>query len=173
MTITKPTSAEHLPYYGAYINRVHGDWFAFLTQTHATLKSLVTPLSEPQAEHRPGPTEWNIKEIIGHISDSERIFAYRALRIARKDTTPLPGFDQDPYVPAGEFTARPLADLWQELETVRAATITLFNSFTADAVLRVGTASNGPISVRALAYSIAGHEDHHLESIKTVYLNKI
>ena len=172
MTISKPTSDEHLPYTADYIDRVHGDWFAFQDQTHLAFKALVSPLSEAQAEMRPGPNEWNIKEIIGHIADGERVFCYRALRVARKDTTPLPAFDQDTYVPAGEFTSRPLADLLQELDTVRAATVALFSTFSEEALLRRGTASGATISVRALAYIIAGHEHHHLESIKQVYLGK-
>lgn len=172
MFISKPSSDEHNSYHSEYTNRVQGDWHAFVTQTHAELQMVVAPLSEAQAEMRPSPNEWNIKEVIGHICDTERIFAYRALRIGRNDTTPLAGFDQDPYVPAGEFSSRPLADLLQEFETIRAATFTLFRAFPAAALLRVGTASDSRVSVRALAYMIAGHEHHHLESIKGVYLGK-
>ncbi len=172
MTISRPAPSEHLPYYSEYTNRVHGDWFEFQDQTHAEFKAVLSPLREAQAEVRPGPNEWNIKEVIGHIVDGERVFAYRALRIARKDTTPLASFDQDLYVPAGEFTSRPLADLLQEFTTVRAATLSLFSTFSEDALLRIGTASDAPVSVRALAYIIAGHEHHHLASLKTVYLGR-
>lgn len=170
MTISKPTPSEHLPYYSEYIDRVHGDWFEFQDQTHAEFRAVLAPLSEAQAELQPGPAEWNIKEVIGHIVDGERLFGYRAMRIARKDRTPLESFDPNLLVPAGEFSTRPLADLLHEFETVRAATLSLFGSFSEDALLRVGTASGATVSVRALAYIVAGHEHHHLQSIKQVYL---
>jgi len=172
MTISKPNSDEYLAYYGEYIHRVQGDWYEFIDQTHADFKATLSGLSEAQSEMRPGPNEWNIKEIIGHLSDAERIFSYRALWIARKDTTPLPGMEPNPFVEAGEFSTRPLADLLQEYETVRAASLSLITTFSEDALLRIGTASNNTISVRALAYIIAGHEYHHLESLKKVYLKK-
>ena len=170
MSISNPNADEHNPYYLEYTARVQGDWADFIARTHAEFLAVVGPLSEAQAEARPGPDEWNIKEVIGHICDTERIFAYRALRIARTDTTPLPGFNQDPYVPAGEFSTRSLDDLLQEFNAIRAATLILFRSMPTAAASRIGTASDSPVSVRALAYMIAGHEHHHLESIKTVYL---
>jgi hypothetical protein len=174
MLFSKPNPDEYLPYYDTYINRVPESHVEnildFMARTHLVLLNTLSMLSETQANHRPGPNEWNIKEIIGHVCDGERVFAYRALRFARQDTTPLASFDQDAYVPAGEFTARPLMDVWNEFDAQRQATVALFRTFTPAMLLRRGEASNAMVSVRALAYIIAGHEDHHLESIRTVYL---
>ena len=99
--------------------------------------------------------------MIGHLSDTERVFAYRALRIGRGDTTPLAGFDETKYVPMASFDARPLADMLDELESVRTASLALFRSFDAAALARRGTANDKTVSVRALAWIVAGHELHH------------
>lgn len=126
-------------------------------------------LSEQDAMHRYARGKWSVKEVVGHLADVERIMAYRALRIARGDATPLPGFDENAYVPVAQFDARSLADLVGELRTARAATLALLRSFDADAWRRRGTASGKPVSVRALAYMIPGHERHHLEILRTRY----
>ena len=169
--ITPPAEGEYNPYYSAYIRRVpEGDVLAFLEmQLHHTVE-LLGGLSDEQASAYPAPGEWNIKQIVGHLSDTERIFAYRALRIARGDVVPLPGFNQNPYVENGGFEQRNLADLLDEFVSVRCSSLFLFRSFPPEAVLRMGTASDSPISVLALIYCCAGHEHHHLESIRTIYL---
>ena len=102
-----------------------------------------------------------MREVIGHINDTERVFAYRAMRIARADKTPLAGFEQDDYVHAGEFEKRTLTDLREEFEAIRQSTLYLFRGLEEAAWMRQGTANNGALSVRALAYMIAGHELHH------------
>jgi len=170
MTLAKPNPDEHIPYYSTYTNLVQGDVFSFMTVTHQALHAFVHGLSEAQAEARPAPGEWSVKEVIGHLSDGERLFSYRALRFARSDSTPLASFDPDPYVLAGRFNGRALADLWAEYDAVRAATLALFHSFFDDVFLKRGVASDNPISVRALVYVTAGHEAHHLDSIRDVYL---
>jgi len=111
-----------------------------------------------------------MKEILGHVTDTERIFAYRALRIARNDPTPLPSFEQDPYVQYSGANARSIADLLEEFTAARLATLALFNSFDDEAWQRSGTASGHALSVRAAVYIIAGHELHHINSIKQNYL---
>ncbi|NJN45136.1 MAG: DinB family protein [Anaerolineae bacterium] len=116
------------------------------------------------------PGEWTIKEILVHVSDTERIFAYRALRIARQDPTELPGFDQNAYVPASGANARDIEAILDEYTAVRMATITLLESFSEDRYSCLGTASENPLSVRAAAYIIAGHELHHMNSIRENYL---
>ena len=168
--LTQPLPDEYLPYYATYINRVPSDVFAFMDKTHAALHAAVDGLSDAQANARPAPTEWNIKEIIGHICDGERLFSYRALRFARNDTTPLASMEPDPWVANGNFSARSVSNLMAEFDAVRAATLALLRSFSDEAWLRQGQASGAIVSVRALAYIIAGHEDHHLASIRTVYL---
>ena len=160
--IPRPGAGEHDPYYGRYISRVEGDdaLAALITQIGGTMR-LLERAGEARALHRYAPDKWSVKQVIGHVSDSERVFAYRALRFARGDRTPLPGFDETLYVPEGRFDDRPLADLALELRAVRAASIALFAALGPEALARTGTANDTPMSVRALAWTIAGHELHH------------
>ena len=166
----RPEAGEYLPYFGQYIDRVPaGDIVEQLThQLDATCR-LLAPLSSEQVHFRPKPEDWNILEVLGHITDGERVFTYRALRIARNDPTPLASFDQDLFVANADFAARPLADLLDEYTAVRRATLTLFRSLSSVAWLRKGTASDHPISVRALAYISAGHELHHIADFHQRY----
>lgn len=173
MTTTNPGRPglnEHLPYFSQYIDLVSdGDIVDLLAyQLNATC-TLLASLSPTQVAFRPKPEDWNILEVIGHIADTERVFAYRALRIARNDSTPLPGFDQDLFVANANFASRPLSDLLEELTTVRRATLAFFRTLDGEAWLRLGTASNHPTSVRALAYGIAGHELHHVDDFRQRY----
>lgn len=131
--------------------------------------TLLRGLSDTDAMYRYGRGKWSIKEVVGHLCDIERIMSYRALRIARGDNTPLPGFDENAYVPAAKFDGRSLTDLVGELRTVRASTLALLRTFDADAWRRRGTANGKPVSVRALAYVIPGHERHHVDILKTRY----
>jgi uncharacterized damage-inducible protein DinB len=114
--------------------------------------------------------KWTVKDILLHIIDTERVFAYRAMRIARQDKTPLPGFEQEDYVAAGNTKARNLESLIEEYKAVRQATIALYNSFDSKSLEEIGEASGFPISVRALGYIITGHENHHNTVIKERYL---
>ncbi len=111
--------------------------------------------------HRYAPGKWSVKQVVGHLCDGERVFAYRALRFARADRTPLPGFDETLWVPEGNFDARPIDDLALEYRAVRSASIALFASLAPEALARIGVANDTPMSVRALAWTIAGHELHH------------
>lgn len=131
--------------------------------------TLLRGLSDTAAMYRYGRGKWSIKEVIGHLCDIERIMSYRALRIARADTTPLSGFDENAYVPIAKFDGRSLADLVGEFRTARASTLALLRTFDAEAWRRRGTANGKPVSVRALAYMIPGHERHHVEILKTRY----
>ena len=170
--ITYPTAAEYLPFYNTYIQLVPKgqDPLEQLRQQPATIKTLLGNLTEEQALFRYATGKWSIKESLVHIIDSERIFAYRALRISRGDQTPLPGFEQDDYVPASDADARPLANILHEYSAVRAATLSLFDSFTPETYERSGVASGGPLTVRALAYMIPGHEAHHIRLFRERYL---
>lgn len=167
----KPATDEYAPYYGKYTSLVpDGDILATLTQQIDATLALLRALPEEQGNHRYAPEKWSIKEVIGHLIDAERIFAYRALRIARGDTTPLPGFEQDGYITNGNFDVRQLADLAAEFETVRQSTLFLLRHLTDEAWLRRGVASDNPVTVRALAYMMAGHELHHVEILRSRYL---
>jgi uncharacterized damage-inducible protein DinB len=170
--IARPGTDEYAPYYGTYIGKVpDGDLRSMLSSQLAETLALIQSIPESRGGHRYAPDKWSIKEVLGHLADSERIFSYRALRIARGDATPLPGFEQDDYIPAGGFDGRTLRDLADELAAVRQATIHLFAHLDQTALERRGTASGKPVSVRALAYIIAGHELHHLGILKTRYLS--
>jgi hypothetical protein len=170
-TISRPEATEYAPDYGKYIDLVpEGDLIATLIQQINDTLALLRGLSEAQAETRYEPGKWSIKEVLGHLIDSERVMSYRALRIARADETPLPGFEQDDYVRAANFDARTLANLLEEYMAVRAATVALFRNLEAAAIARRGTANNVPVTVRALAYIIAGHERHHVNVLQTKYL---
>ncbi|HEV2642530.1 MAG TPA: DinB family protein [Candidatus Elarobacter sp.] len=167
----RPEASEYNPYYGAYVSAVpEGDLLSTLERQGAELDALLAPLDDARALSRYAPGKWSIKEVLGHISDTERVFAYRLLRIARGDTTPLASFDQDVYVPAARSDARALNDLREELRAVRAATLALAKSLDDDAWLRSGTASEKPVSARALGYIIAGHMAHHTKILRERYL---
>lgn len=171
MAIARPESGEYAPYYGTYISKVTApDLARALEAQLASTTSLLAGLTEAQAAYRYAPGKWTLREVIGHLADAERIFAYRLLCIARGDTTPLPGFDENTYVPAGEFERRPIASVAAEFGAIRMATLALLESLSAAALARMGTASGKPVSARALAWIIAGHEIHHLGVIRERYL---
>jgi hypothetical protein len=168
---TRPDATEHAPYYGRYIAQVpESDAISALESQMADALALLRTIPEARGEHRYGPDKWTIKEVLGHVIDAERVFAYRALRFARKDETPLPGFDENTYVPAGGFNRRTLADLISEWEEVRRSNLSFFRGLTPEAWTRRGLASENPFTVRALAFVIAGHGRHHVEILRTRYL---
>lgn len=167
----RPEPDEYAPYAAQYVALVEGsDILAALDREPAVVPGLVSSLSEERAGHRYAPEKWSVKQVVGHVADTERIFAYRALRIARGDQTPLAAFQQNGYVDAAGFDRRSLADLLHEFSTVRAASVSLLKSFDPEAWTRRGVASEHPVSVRALAYLIAGHELHHAAILKEKYL---
>lgn len=172
--IPRPAPDEYAGYYGKYIGLVpEGDLCDLLGRQLTETLALVRLIPESRGTHRYAPGKWSIKEVLGHVCDTERIMSYRALCIARGDATPLPGFEQDDYVPAGGFDQRTLADLGDELSAIRGASIELFRHLDAAALARRGTASGNPFTPRALAYVIAGHERHHVGILKASYLEKV
>lgn len=168
---TRPAPDEFAPYYGRYITKVaDGDVLATLrTQIGETL-AMLRAIPESRGGHRYAEGKWSIRESVGHMCDTERVFAYRAMRFSRNDATALPGFDENAFVANASFDQRSLASLVDEFEAVRRATIAFFDALTPDELQRRGTASDNPVSVRALAWIIAGHEVHHCEILKTRYL---
>jgi hypothetical protein len=164
----RPTAAEHTPYFGRYIALVpDGDLLAALsTQGEATAR-LLAALPAARARRRPAPGEWCATEIVGHLADVERVFVYRALRIMRGDLMPLNGVaDFEGYVATAGFARREPAIIAAEFTATRAATVALFRDTDDTAWARVGSVDGDPISVRALAYLIAGHELHHLSDLR-------
>src|SRR2546427_4524529 len=166
-----PEPSEYVPYYETYLSKVpKGNLLTLIEDQRRETQQLLSGLSEAKALHRYAPGKWSIKEVVGHLMDTERVFCYRALAFGRADANPLPGFDEKAWVPPGRFDARPLKDLAAELDAVRRATIALFSGLDADALERRGTANSNPITVRALAWIIVGHERHHVGIVRERYL---
>ena len=168
---TRPEPTEYADYYHKYISRVaDGNIIAVLGSQIDNTMALLHGLSDAQAGFRYAPDKWSVKQVVGHLIDSELIFVYRALRFARNDQTPLSGFEQHDYVDAAAFDDQSLSDLAAEFEYVRRANLLMFRGLSGDAWDRRGEANGNAISVRALAYCIAGHELHHVGIIRTKYL---
>jgi len=170
-TIGRPETSELAEYQIAYISKVPGaDILEFLEQQLEATLDLLRGIDEEKGNYRYAAGKWTVKEVVGHIIDSERVFAYRALVFSRSDSTTLPGFDQDLWAGHANHSTVPLKELAGEFEAVRRSTIGLFRHLDTAAWMRGGTANNNPITVRALAYLIGGHTEHHLEILKSRYL---
>jgi uncharacterized damage-inducible protein DinB len=167
----RPDPSEHFIYYGNYTNRVpDGDVFERLTTQNDQTQNLLRGLSDAQALFRPGPHEWSIKQVVGHMIDTERIMAFRALSFARNEQAHIPGMNQNDYVKAARFDELSLSHLLDEFAAVRAATLLFLAGLNEAELNRRGVASDNPITVRALIWIIAGHELHHLDSLNQDYL---
>lgn len=170
LKIGRPQSGEYAPYYDRYIALVQGDdILETLDHQRRQMLLLLSGRDEQDGDFRYAPGKWSAKEVLGHICDTERVFAYRALRIARGDTTPMEGFEQDDYVRNGPFAQRPLENLVEDFISVRRATLSLLRNLDEAAWLRRGIANKNEVTVRALAYTIAGHELHHRRILEEKY----
>ncbi|MEO5903060.1 MAG: DinB family protein [Gemmatimonadaceae bacterium] len=168
----RPVEGEFLPYYGQYIDKVpDGDIVETLKSQVSETLALIRSIPAGDSDKRYAPDKWSIREVVGHVIDAERIFVYRALRFARADSTPVPGFDENTYAKNGPYSHVSLADIASELEHVRAATVHFFGNLEEQALSRRGSANGAEISVRGLAYVLAGHEIHHVGVLRTRYLN--
>lgn len=172
MTFTVPATDEYASFYADYVQRAsqRQDIHAALSGQIDELHSALDALSDLQACFRPAPQEWSVKEVIGHVNDVERVFAYRLLRISRGDVTPLPGFEQEEYVRAAGFDEWILHDLVDEFEHLRRANIIAIQHLSEEAINQRGTASGNVISARALIYMLVGHVEHHMASLHEKYL---
>jgi hypothetical protein len=174
MTKNRPGPGDYAPYAEQYVVLVPaGDIVDALAAQLKQTVTLFSGRSERDGNFRYAPDKWSVKEVVGHIADTERVFAYRALRFARGDQTPLSGFEQEDYVRAAHFGARKLVDLVEEYADVRQASLALFRSLNEEAWQRRGVASNHPVTVLALAYLIAGHELHHRKILDERYFPAI
>jgi hypothetical protein len=170
LTLSQPLPEEAAPVYGPYLAMFpDGRVGVHLQAQTSVLEALCTGLSESGAMFQYAEGKWTIKEVIGHLLDTERVLAYRLLRISRGDVTALPGFDDKSYVPAGQFNLRPVNELVSEFTAQRASTLALANGVPSDSWLHIGTASGFRISARALVYIILGHTDHHLRLLRERY----
>ena len=173
VAIPRPRADEYAPFYSGYVSLVpDADLVTLLREQHQDTVKLLRAVPPEKANFAYAPGKWTVKEVVGHISDAERIFAYRALRISRRDQTPMESFDENSYVANADFGRRSLGDLLEELQVVRASTIHLAKSLDADALARRGTASGHGVTVRALFYIIAGHERHHMDIVRERYLSR-
>ena len=171
ITIPRPEAGEFDPAAARYVGRMDAvtDAGRALETQRERLVSALSQLSQEQAAFRYAQGKWSVTEVVGHLSDAERIFAYRLLRIGRGDETPLPGFDENTYVPAGAFDRRPLADVLEEWVTVRNATVALVRGLPSEAWARRGRASDQAVTAAALVYVMLGHVAHHLAILEERY----
>jgi len=170
LSIARPEPGEYAPYYERYISLIAGcDILGALEAQRRQMMLLLSGRHEDEGDIRYAADKWTAKEVLGHVCDSERIFAYRALRIARGDQTPIEGFEQDDYVRNGPFGRAPLAEIVEDYIAVRRATLTLLRNLDETAWARRGVANKNEITVRALAYVIAGHEVHHRRILEEKY----
>lgn len=166
-----PKPEEYAPFYGTYVNKVPvGDIIAQLRAQLESTVSILGEVDEVTARKTYAPGKWTLKEVLGHMIDAERIFAVRAFCFSRGEAQPLPGFDQDKYVDSADFNSRTLSHLLSEFSHIRQATLQLIEGMNAEMMECSGTASNTKVSVRALAYIIAGHELHHVQILQQKYL---
>ncbi len=166
----RPQPGEYAPY-DRYISLVPAnDVLAALEDQRREMLLLLCGRTEADGDLRYAPDKWSLKELLGHVNDTERIMSYRALRISRGDATPIEGYEQDDYVRNGPFARRPLPDLIEDYIAVRRATVSLFRNLEEPAWSRRGVANKNEVTVRALAYIIAGHELHHRRILEEKYL---
>ena len=167
----RPQPGENVPYYDRYISLVPGnDVLAALDEQRRQMLLLLSGRTEADGDLRYAPDKWSLKEVLGHVNDTERIMSYRALRISRGDATPIEGYEQDDYVRNGPFGRSSLADLIEDYIAVRRATVSLLRNLDEAAWTRRGVANKNEVTVRALAYIIAGHELHHRRILEEKYL---
>jgi hypothetical protein len=170
ISIARPEPGEYAPYHERYISLVSGsDILGTLDAQRRQTMLLLSGRDEDEGDFRYAPDKWSAKEVLGHVCDTERIFAYRALRISRADRTPIEGFEQDDYVHNGPFGQRPLAEVIDDYIAVRRSTLTLLRNLDEAAWRRRGIANENEVTVRALAYVIAGHELHHRRILEEKY----
>ncbi|MEE9268661.1 MAG: DinB family protein [Candidatus Krumholzibacteria bacterium] len=169
--IERPAESEYDPYYRLYTEQVpQGDILEIMEANGKKTLGLLAEIGETKAAYRYAPDKWSIKQVIGHVTDVERIFSYRALAFARLDKNPLPSFEQDDYVRHANFDDRRLGHIAQEFEYARLSFLAMFKGFDKDILMRSGTASGRRFTVRSIIFIVAGHEIHHLRVLKERYL---
>lgn len=171
--MNRPEKTEYNEYYERYVSLVpETEIVSVLDRQQAELAEIFKEIDEEKSLHAYAEGKWTIKQMLGHLSDGERIFGYRALRISRADTTPIEGFEQDGYIENSNFNDTKLSELIEEFLYIRRANVLLFQNLTGEAWTRAGTASDSPVSVRALAYIMAGHVRHHIRILQERYLSE-
>ena len=168
--IERPAASEYAPFYAGYIASLpDGDILDILERQTSELRQLAAAAPADRETFRYGDGKWSVREVVGHMIDGERVFSYRTLRFSRGDQTPLPGFEENQYVAASTFDRRPLSSLIEELVLLRQANLALLRGLAPDDWTRTGTANGHSVSVRALAFIMAGHVRHHLDILRDRY----
>jgi hypothetical protein len=169
-TIERPAATEYAPYYAGYVGHVPDtDILAALEAQPSALRAWARAVPADKELFRYAPDKWSPRQVVGHLSDGERVFGYRAFAIGRGDTAALPGYDEGAYMARARFDERMLADLVDEFAHLRAGNLLAMRSFTAEDWRNVGNANGAPISTRALAWIMVGHVRHHLDVLRTRY----
>jgi uncharacterized membrane protein YgaE (UPF0421/DUF939 family) len=167
----RPNKDEYAAYYHTYVEKVpDGDIIKILKKQNDQIKKLLKNISKKRSLFRYAPDKWSVREVLGHMIDTERIFAYRALRFARNDVNDLPGFDENEYARQSNYNDIKLKELIEEFIAIRKSNIIMLKNFSDEVELRKGTANGNSFTVRAMAYIMAGHVNHHLNIIKERYL---
>ena len=173
LQIARPEPGEYAPYYDKYVSLVPGsDILTTLESERRQTLILLSGRDDADGDFRYAPDKWSAKEVLGHVCDTERVFAYRALRISRGDRTPMEGFEQDDYVRNGPFAKAPMAEIIEDYIAIRRATLTLLRNLDETAWQRRGLANKNEVTVRGLAYIIAGHELHHRRILEEKYFKR-
>ena len=166
----KPATSDYAPFFSRYIELVEGDDIvSAIEQQSSSTQKLLATIDETRGAYRYASGKWSVKEVVGHLVDTERIMAYRALAIARGETQPLPGFDEDEYVRNAHFDAWRVGDLSEAYALARRASVVFFRNLPEEAWTRRGVSNGNEVTVRALAWIIAGHERHHLNVLRDRY----
>ncbi|MGV3588530.1 MAG: DinB family protein [Adhaeribacter sp.] len=173
--LTKNQPGQYPEYFDRYVSQLPNNTnvFEILAAQPQQLSALLTNMSEENAEKGYAPGKWSIKEVIGHLIDADRVFAYRCLCISRREHQSLPSFDENTYVEYGNFNSRSLSNLLEEFSLARQSHLALFNSLDEEMLNQMGVASNKPIMAKALIVITAGHALHHLKILEERYLNKL
>jgi uncharacterized damage-inducible protein DinB len=169
MTITRPDQSEFAPFYAGYVGKVPDSGPAALMREQIGELEKLRALPEDRANHAYAAGKWTVKELIGHVSDAERVFSYRLTRIARGDKTPLSGFDENAWAKTAPHRKRRIADVVDEMIAVRRATLALVDSLDESTISNVGLANNNSVSARAICWIMAGHMRHHLDVLREKY----
>ena len=168
--MAKPDPSEYSPSYAGYVaNVTEDDVVDAMEKQAAETAALLARVDEEKGTYRYAPEKWSVKQVVGHLTDGEHVFAYRALAIARGDKASLPGFDENEYMQNSNFDERSMRSIAEAYAAARASTLALFRGFSDEAWQRVGTANNNAVSVRALAHIVLGHERHHLKVLRERY----
>lgn len=163
----RPEESEYTPFARGYVNGVEGA--ALVPALNSQLSDFVTLAAALDGSYRYAPGKWTVRELVGHVNDTERIFAYRTLCVGRGDQTPFPGFEQDDYIAGAGFNSRTLADLIEEFRVIRESSLCLVRQMPAGAWLRRGTVAGYRVTARGLAWTLAGHERHHYRILREKY----